>query len=108
MALWFDGFMVSCFMVLWFYGLWFYGFVVVLFHDFMDLWFCGFLVSNIYQISISCFQEDIDPISKIFKNLLDGSSGLFSPRLFQICSNCCNVLKRSKFIIFEVSHFQGL
>ena len=36
-----------------------------------------------YQNYISCFLEDIDPISKIFKNLLDGSSGFCGSRLFQ-------------------------
>ena len=37
---------------------------------------------------ISCFLEDVDPLFKILKTLLDGSSGcvgprLFGPRLFQ-------------------------
>ena len=35
-------------------------------------------------MSISLVLEDIDPISKIFKNVLDGSSGCFGPRLFKI------------------------
>ena len=34
---------------------------------------------------ISCFQEDIGPIFKSFKNVLDGSSSLFGARLFEKC-----------------------
>ena len=39
----------------------------------------GFLVSwfQNYQMSIPCFLEDIDLISKISKMLLDGPSGFF-------------------------------
>ena len=36
-----------------------------------------------YQNSISCFVEDINPISKISKNFLDGSSGFVGPCLCQ-------------------------
>ena len=36
-----------------------------------------------YQISISCFLADIDLISKISMNLLNGSTGLFGARLSQ-------------------------
>ena len=64
-------------MVLWFYGfvaLWFYGCVVP--------WFYGFLVSKMYQLSISCFLEDIDLRSKIFKISLKECSSLFGARLF--------------------------
>ena len=43
-------------------------------------WFYGF---KIYQMSVSCFQEEIDPISNIFNILLDGSSGLLGARLFE-------------------------
>ena len=38
-----------------------------------------------YQSSISCFQEDIDPISKILKILLNRSSGIVGARLFDFC-----------------------
>ena len=53
----------------------------------MVLWMYGFMVSKIYQISMSCFQEDIDPISMIFKNVFNGSSGLFGARLFENYQN---------------------
>ena len=66
MVLWFYGLVVCSFMVLWFYGL-------------IVLWFLGL---KVYQIAISCFEEDIDPICKIFENLLDGSSGFVGARLF--------------------------
>ena len=65
LALWFDAFVV-----LWFYGflvVWFYGNMVLWLCGCMVLWFPGFLVSRIYQTSISCFQEDTDLISEIFK-----------------------------------------
>ena len=77
------------FVVIWLYGfiLWFCGLVVswsvvVWSYGFIVLWRCGFMVSKNYQVSMSCFREDIDPISKIFEISLDGSSGLFGPRLF--------------------------
>ena len=63
-GLWFYGFMVSWFygfMVLWFYSLIFYCLIVLWFYGFLVFWFQAF-----YQVSISCFQVDIDPISKIF------------------------------------------
>ena len=34
--------------------------------------------------AISCFLIDLDPISNILKSLLNGSSGLFGPRLFHV------------------------
>ena len=74
-----DGFMVL--RVFWFYScmaLWRYTFMVV--------WCHGFLVSKIYQMSISCFQEDIDLISKIFKIWLDGSSGFSAPVFSKIAA----------------------
>ena len=80
-GLWFYSFMVLCFMVLWLYGfmlLWFYGVMV--------LWFYGFLVSENYQISISCFQQDIDPISINLKIVLRGILSLSGASLFQIWS----------------------
>ena len=58
----------------------FYGFVV---YGFMVLWFHNPLVSKNHQIAISYLQEDIDPISKIFKLSLAGSSGVSGARLFQ-------------------------
>ena len=78
MVSWLLGFWVS----------WFLGFKV---SRFLGVWFPGFLVSKfqsfkvpkIYQMSISCFLEDIDPVSKVPKNLLNGSSGMFGARLFQ-------------------------
>ena len=45
----------------------------------------GFLVSKNYKISIPCFQEDLDPISKILRISLNGSSSFFGVRLFQKC-----------------------
>ena len=33
---------------------------------------------------MSCFLEYIDPLSKILKNLLYGSSGISGPRFFQL------------------------
>ena len=90
---WFSvfGFMVSWlygFLVLWFCGfivLWFYSCMVLWLYGYMALWFCGltarcfygfivFLVSTTYQIVIARFQEDVDPISKIFKISFHGSS----------------------------------
>ena len=37
-----------------------------------------------YEISISCFLQNIDPIFEILKVLLNGPSGMFGPRLFDI------------------------
>ena len=91
---WFLGFLVSwfqSFLVCWCVGFWSLGFKVSCrigfnFLGFIVSWFQSFLVSwpqglNIsrslilyYQISISCFLEDIDSISKILKNSLDGHS----------------------------------
>ena len=51
-------------------------------------WFLGFFVSEvskIYQHSISCLLLDIDPISNISKNILDGPPGFSGARLFQNC-----------------------
>ena len=42
------------------------------------------IIENLPNI-FSCLLEDIDPISKLFKILLDGSSGCFGARLFQKC-----------------------
>ena len=64
MVFWSYKLMVVWYIVLWFYGLWFYSFMV---HGFLVLWFYGCTVSKIYQMSISCFHQDIDLISKIFE-----------------------------------------
>ena len=77
------GFLVSC--CFWFLGFLFFGFLVSKFLGFLvfglfgfkDSWFLGvrdscflgFKVSKIYHMFVSCFQEDLDPISKIFKIL---------------------------------------
>ena len=67
---------------------WLLGFLVSWFRSFefqsfnISLKLCWKVLIPCYHNSISCFLEDIDPIFKIFKNLLDGSSGLFGPRLF--------------------------
>ena len=58
----------------------FLSFKVSWFHFF---WFLGFKVSKIHQIPISCFPEDIDPISNILKILLDRSAGFVETRFFQ-------------------------
>ena len=54
----------------------FQSFLVSKLRGFKVAWFLGFdvLMFPYYQNSISCFLEDIDPVSKIFKNLLDGYS----------------------------------
>ena len=80
MVSWFLGFKVSWFLD--FKVSWFQSFLVSKFLGFNASWFLGFKVSEIYQIAISCFLEEIDPISKIFKNSLDGSPGFVGTRLF--------------------------
>ena len=82
---WFQCFLVSISIFLDFKVSWFLSCLVSTWIDFLFFvvsWFLGFKVSKIYQITISCFLEATDPISKVFKNLWDGSSGLFGPRLF--------------------------
>ena len=53
-----------------------------------------------YQISMSCFLADTDPIFKIFKNLLDGSSGWHVS--FPACSTCSTHLIFSKWYLGKV------
>ena len=98
---WFLGFFVSKFLgskVYWlldFKVSGFLGFRVSWFRGFKASWFQSFLVLG---FNISKFERlndprlpsfhfmfliDIDPISKIFKKLSDGSTGLFGARLFQ-------------------------
>ena len=71
----FLGFLFFCFMVPEFKNLWFYCSLV--------LWFHGFLASKVHRVSISCFQEDLDLISNVFKISLYGSSGFFGASLFE-------------------------
>ena len=71
------------------------GFLVSRILEFLVSWFQSFLVSRCrrrfkksfgvpyYQIPISCFLIDIGLISKIFKIILNGSSGFYGARLFQ-------------------------
>ena len=85
---WFFGFSVS-----WFLGFLvskFLGFKVSWFQSCLVYWLQGFQVSMIpyYQNAISCFLEDIDPISEFFKNLLNRSSGFIGtrfPKMFNMC-----------------------
>ena len=65
-------------------GSWFLAFKVSWFQSFSVSKFLGFKVSKICQISISCFLDDIDPISKIFKNLSNGSSEFVGARLLEV------------------------
>ena len=62
---------------------WLYSCMVVRFSDLLVSWF--------RKYKISCFQEDIDFISMIFKILFNGSSsfvgaGLFFPKLINMAS----------------------
>ena len=74
MVSWFLGFVVSWFLGL--FSFWFLGCLIYWFLGFLVSKFLGFKVSKIYKMSISCFLEDIAPISKISKNLVDGSPGI--------------------------------
>ena len=60
---------------------WFRSLLVSKCFGFLVPKFLGFRVSMIpsYQSSISCSLEDMDPESKFFKNLLNGSSGCSAP-----------------------------
>ena len=65
----------------------------------LGLWFCFFcfvsLVRNFTKLPFSCFQEDIDLISKISEMLFNGSSSFFGACLFQ---NRWRVSKKQKSI----------
>ena len=61
------------------------GFLVFSVYWILVSWSESFKVSKVYQISISCFLEDIDFTSKFFKILADGSSSLFGALLFENC-----------------------
>ena len=56
--------------VLGFLVFWFLGFLVSWFQSLLVSKLLGFKVSKIYQISISCFLEDIDPIFKILEKYI--------------------------------------
>ena len=77
-----------------------------LFKDTKVAWFqnfCfAFFVSEIYQISISCFQEDIDLACKMFEILLGGYSSLFGARLFENCQKWISRILRFIKIIENV------
>ena len=99
-----DGFMVLGFLVLWFYDVWFYG-CSLCNYVFMVLWFYSFVVSwfQKYQICISCFQVDIDPMSKIFKMMLDGSSTFFRRTSFpKMSTHCFKTISITFLICFRV------
>ena len=93
---WFHGFLFSWFLgflVSWFPGFlvaWLLGSNVTKFQHFkMNLMFVWKILIPSYPKCISCFQEDIDPIFKIFiESIVDGSSGLIGPRLFQNVHTC--------------------
>ena len=101
-VVWFDGFLILWFcgfMFLWYYGfmaLWFCSFMVLLFYSFRFLgfyvaWFCYFMVwwfyvPRNYQMFISCFLIDLDPISKMLK-IFTRIIIILGARLFQILSN---------------------
>ena len=74
---WFLGCLVSCFL-----GSWYQSFLVFRFRSLLASNCFSFYVTKIYQMFISRFLEDPDPMSKISKNLLDWSTGLFDARLF--------------------------
>ena len=63
----------------WLLGCWFLG-SLARFLNFLVVgsWFLVFLVSEISRMSISCFLEDIDLISKLFKVVFNGSSSFVS------------------------------
>ena len=63
-----------------------FSFKVSKFQSFNFLNFQRFKVSKVHKFHFMFF-IDIDPISKIFKNLLDGSSGFIGPRLSQHFQN---------------------
>ena len=58
------------------------GFLVFWFLGFKVSWFLGSKVSNIYQVSIPSFLEDIDPISRTFKNLYKADRQILSVTVF--------------------------
>ena len=63
---------------------WFLGFLVSWFLGFKNLLCFQKIFVTYYPISITCFLIDIDSVSKMFKNLLDGSSSFFGACLFHI------------------------
>ena len=90
------------------------NFKVSEFQNFKMPKFQSFKVSMIpfYQNPISCFLEDIDPTSKIFKNLLNGSPGFCDPPSFPTCPTF-SIFKSLRFpniLLFknDVGSFLGL
>ena len=85
----FQGLLVLDLLVYWCLVSWF---LVSRFGSFLVSWFQSFkhpwiLLKDIWyhitEMPISCFSEDIGLISKIFKILLDGSSGFVGAHLFE-------------------------
>ena len=81
-----------------------YGVMVVWLDGFMIVWFLGFMVLGflgfkISKKSMSCFQEDIDPISMILKILLRGCSSLFGARF---CPNLVQTFDQMDFRNCEI------
>ena len=79
----FPGFFVSWHLVYWFC---FFRFVASWFQSFLVSWFLNFKVSRFNDPILTdyhiMFLMDIDFISKVFKSLLDGSSGFVGAHLF--------------------------
>ena len=111
MVLWFYG---LCVMAVWFYGvmvLWLYdfmvvcryGFTVLWFYSFIALWFYGFVFSKIYRITTPCFQEEIDPVSKIFQEFISRTVEICPYPSFPKLTNMwvCRILKSTKLIVVK-------
>ena len=77
LASWFVGFLVS----------WCFGFLVSRIFGFLASKFESFLVSKFQRFNEFPFHVflDLDPVSNIFKGLLDGSAGLCGAHLFEDC-----------------------
>ena len=79
----------------------FIGFKISSFLVFKVSWFLGFKVSMVpYQFPFHGFLKDIDPISEIFKKLLDGLSGYVGP-VFQQTYDCISNFLRFAIIILS-------
>ena len=97
LVFWFLGFLLSRFLVSWFqrpFDFWFPGFNYFRLLGLLVPKFLGCLLSKfqgfngpILLKNHLCFQEDIDPISKTFKILLDGSAGFPGARRFHSVLN---------------------
>ena len=71
--------------------------VLMRLYGFMAVWFYGFLVSQNYQMSMSCYLIDVCPMSMIFKILLNGCSSFVGARLFENV----NILDFQNFEIYK-------